>query len=381
MIFRSVTVAVVISEEFLRRLAGSLASMARRGTEFRIIDTHHPFSRIRQLIKASKPAVVLTEWVPGNTPKLVKMGYPVIIACTDYVFPNTVSLDVDDLAIGRTAAEYFLGAGYRSFGFVGVGTPYSSQRMEGFLARLRTEGLAAAIHHEKELRTRHYLEIWREPSASLRNWLKSLPKPAAIFAAHDPVGRLVCEAGRELKLSIPEDIAVIGVNNDEMVCPLSNPPLSSIAIPWARLGAETGHWVQELAEGKTPPAGPVLFEPGGVVQRQSTTLLAVDDPDLRRVLQLMRERFEEPVTIEILCGELRLNRRTVERKFTQYLRASPWEILTRLRLDRAKTLLTTTDLPISRVAEHCGFNDAERFATAFRTRLGKSPSAFRASGG
>jgi LacI family transcriptional regulator len=117
------------------------------------------------------------------------------------------------------------------------------------------------------------------------------------------------------------------------------------------------------------------------VQRQSTTLLAVDDSDVRRVLQLMRERFDEPITVEIVCNELHLTRRTIERRFAQFLHATPWEILTRFRLDRAKTLLTTTELSIARIAEACGFGDAERFATTFRMRLGKSPSKFRSANG
>jgi LacI family transcriptional regulator len=372
-----VTVAVVISEAFLRRLAASLASMARRGTEFRIIDSHHPFSRIRQLIASCRPAVLLTEWVPETTEKLLELGLPTIIADTDRVFPGTVSLDVDDRAVGVTAAEYFLNAGYRSFGFVGVDTPYSAQRLEGFRSRLKAAGRTALIHRETESRVRHYLEIWREPSATLRRWLGSLPKPAAVFAAHDPLGRLVCEAGRERKLSIPEDLAVIAANNDEMVCPLSNPPLSSIAIPWGRIGTEAGQWVEALARKARPPRHALLFAPGGVVQRQSTTVLAVDDPALRRVLQRMREKFDQPVTVEILCDELRLTRRTVERRFLQYLQATPWEILTRFRLDHARTLLSTTDLSIARIAESCGFGDGERFATLFRSQTGSTPTAFR----
>jgi Transcriptional regulator containing an amidase domain and an AraC-type DNA-binding HTH domain len=377
----STTVAVVISEAFLRRLASSLASMARRGTVFRIVDNHHPVSRIRHLVRASKPSVVLTEWMPGMMESLLALGYPTILVGVDDVFPGAVSLDVDDEAVGVAAAEYYLAAGYRSFGFVGVDTPYSVQRLGGFSQRLAAEGMTPAVHIEKEVHARHYLEIWHHPSSALRRWLRKLPKPAGIFAAHDPLGRLVCEAGRELKLSIPEDVAVIGANNDEMVCPLSNPPLSSIVIPWNRLASEAGNWVEALSRGTRPPRQPLLFAPGGVAARQSTTLLAVEDADVRRVLQFMRETFDEPVTVEMICDELRLTRRTIERRFVQYLRATPWEILTRFRIDRAKTLLTTTDLSISRIAEASGFGDVERFSTLFRQRVGKSPSKYRTAAG
>jgi len=369
--------AVVISDAFLRRLAPALASLARQGSELRIIDIHRPFPQIRSLLAANRPEALLTEWLPEVTSRLLRLEYPTVIADTDDVFPGAVSIDVDDHAIGVSAAEYFLQAGYRHFAYVGLDRPYSAQRLAGYRARLAEAGCHCEAWQEREPRHRHYMEIWQEPPRALRDWLKRLSKPAAAFTAHDPLGRLVCEAARDSGVSVPEDLAVLGANNDELVCPLSHPPLSSIVIPWDRIGAAAGERMQMLRQGLPTPPQPILIAPGGVAPRQSTTLSAVDDIAVRRMLQYLRENFAQPVTIAIACRDLRLSRRAVERRFAEHLRASPWQVLCRFRVNKARSLLASTALPISRVAEACGFGDAERFAVVFRRLAGTSPSGFR----
>jgi len=373
----SVRFAVVISDEFLRRLMPSLATLAQQGTELRIIDVHRSFAQIRALLEQSRPAGVITEWIPGTTEKILELGFPTVIADTDYIYQGAVSIDVDDIAVGATAAEYFLGAGYQNYAFVGVDRPYSRQRLDGFRDRLRRDNQSCTCYHEKEPRNRHYMEIWQEPSASLREWLQRLPKPIGIFAAHDPLGRLICEAGREAGISIPEEIAVLGANNDELVCALSHPPLSSIEIPWNRIGSAVSEWIHALGKKSRKLAMPILFPPGGVKQRQSTTLLAVEDDQLRRALQYLREKFPESISIEIMCQDLRISRRSIERRFVELLKATPWDVLSRMRVDRAKTLLVATDQPISIISEKCGFADPERFAVVFRRYAKMSPSQFR----
>jgi LacI family transcriptional regulator len=230
---------------------------------------------------------------------------------------------------------------------------------------------------EREPRNRHYMEIWQEPSAALCDWLQRLPKPVGIFAAHDPLGRLVCEAGREVGIPIPEEMAVLGANNDELVCALSHPPLSSVVIPWDRIGSAVGEWIDALGKKQRRAMKPLLFLPGGVSQRQSTTLLAVEDDQLRRALQYLREKFEEGISIGMMCRDLRLSRRSVERRFKEHLRVTPLDMLNRMRVDRAKTMLVATNRSISMIGEKCGFANQERFAVVFRRHVKLSPSQFR----
>jgi len=373
-------IVIVISDPFLRRLTPSLAATMRLGTEFRIIDIHRPFAQIQSLLQTNNPDGLITEWLPGTTEKLLKLGYPTVIADTDFTYPGAASLDVDDVATGHVAAQYFLDAGYSHFAFVGTDRPYSDQRERGFRDLLTRSGKRCHSYPEKEISNRHYMEIWDAPPTALRDWLRALPKPIGIFAAHDPLGRLICEAGREAGVSIPDEISVLGANNDELVCGLCHPALSSVVLPWDRIGGAVGAAMEALLTGRKAPRHPTLFPPGGVVQRHSTTLLAVEDSSLRRALDYLRKNAVNPITIGAMCHELRVSRRVIEQRFSKYLHATPWEILSRMRVERAKSILLSTDQPISRIAEMCGFGDAERFAVVFRRHVGESPSSFRKGG-
>jgi len=372
-------IVVVTSDVFVRRLTPALASFVRDEREFRIIDIHRPFRELRQLIRASRPAAIITEWLPKTTAMVVKLGYPTVIADTDEIYPGTVSIDVDDRKVGEIAAQFFLDAGYRHFGCVYFRSSYAIQRRQGFTDLLSRHGHKCETFLHPEPETRHYMESWQEPTVAMRDWLRSRPKPAGIFAIHDPLGRMVCEAAMEERLQLPDEVAVVGANNDELVCGLSYPPLSSVAIPWHRIGALAGKWAQSLLESTAPPKTALLVPPGPVIQRQSTTLTAVDDSELRRALQYLRERNSEEITIQMMCQELRISRRSLERKFATHLHSTPRDTLCRMRTESAKRLLIETDLPMALIADRSGFGNAERFSVVFRQQTGLSPSAFRKS--
>lgn len=374
-------VAIVLSEVFVRRLAPSLAPFVRGELDFRIIGVHRPLSEIARLLDTMQPAALVTEWLPGITEKLLTLGYPTVITDTDSVFPNTSSVDVDDAAVGRAAASYFLRAGYRHFACLSNGRPFARQRVRAFIAELAAAGHPCTVRTETEASDIYYMESWRRADADLAAWLAAQPKPLAIFAVHDPLGRLICEASRDGGLPVPEEIAVIGANNDELVCNLSYPALSSVVIPWNRLGTAVGEAMMELVEtGRARPTA-TMIEPGGVVPRESTDLVATQDPILRRSLRYLQERFQEPITVGLMCDELRISRRSLERRFRQQLGRTPWEMLSQLRVERARHLLVETALPVSRIADLAGFSDSERLAVVFKRLTGRRPSDLRSRPG
>ena len=170
---------------------------------------------------------------------------------------------------------------------------------------------------------------------------------------------------------------MIGANNDELVCGLSYPMLSSVSIPWDTIGEMVGEALLSLLANETPPSTPIRVPPSGVVLRHSANHLAVEDPVLRRVMSYLSERIQDPITVESLCDELRIARRGLEKKFREYYHCTPWEMLCQLRVTRAKQLLSETNHPISIISELCGFNDPERMAVAFKRVEGMPPSAFR----
>ena len=157
--------------------------------------------------------------------------------------------------------------------------------------------------------------------------------------------------------------------------------LSSVAIPWDAIGALVGESMQTLLAKKKLTSEPVLVAPSGVVMRHSANHLAVDDPQLRQAMSYLSGHVQDSISIGQMCDELRIARRSLERKFKEFYRCSPWEMLCRLRIARAKQLLAQTNHPIGMISDLCGFNDAERMAVVFKRVVGEPPSSFRKSRG
>ncbi len=363
-----------MTEVFLRRLTPSLMPFVRRQHDFRIVSIHRPIQELRELIRSLQPDGLITEWLPEVTEVLLDLALPTVIADTDDSYLGVASIDVDDWEVGAEAARAFHQAGYRSFACLGNETPYSLQRIDGFC---RVVGKKVPVHNESSFGEARYSEHFSNPGPELKRWLDDLPKPVGIFAAHDPLGRFLCGACQQLNLKVPETVAVIGANNDELVCGLSFPMLSSVSIPWDTIGAAVGESIQALLNGAPAPKKPVLVPPGSVVMRHSANHLVVEDPSLRRAMTYLTERFQDSISIGQMCSELRLARRGLERGFREYYSCTPWQMLCRLRVNRAKQLLAETNHPVSVISELCGFNDPERMAVVFKREAGMPPTAFR----
>lgn len=367
-------IAIVMTEVFLRRLTPALMPFVRRQQDFRIVSIHRPVDELKELLETLKPGGLITEWLPEVTEALLGLNIPTVIVDTDFSYPNAVSIDVDDRAVGAAAAEAFQQAGFKSVACLGNGTPYSEQRIVGFCAQFSQ---AVPIHKETAFEDARYSEHFVAPGQDLSDWLCQLPKPVGIFAVHDPIGRFLCDACRQLGIKVPEQVAVIGANNDELVCGLSYPMLSSVSIPWDTIGALVGESMQAMLTNGPILKEPLLVPPSGVVMRHSANHLAVEDAVLRRAMSYLSERLEDIVSVSQMCDHLRIARRSLERKFKEYYRCTPWEMLCRMRVDRAKQLLADTNHPVSIIAELCGFNDPERMAVVFKRVTGEPPTRWR----
>ncbi len=365
-----------MGEVFLRRLTPALSAFVRRKQDFHILSIHRPIDELCHLLDELEPHGLITEWLPAVTDALVKLGLPTVIADTDFRYPGVVSVDVDDWLVGAEAARSLRLAGFSSYACLGNGMPYSSQRIEGFKRELGP-AVTVSIHQDDSFETIRYSEDLAFPSKPLREWLDSLPKPVGIFAVHDPLGRFLCRICRGMGFLVPDQIAIIGANNDPLVCGLSYPMLSSVAIPWDTIGAVVGESMHGLLTGAKVPEHPILVPPGAVVMRHSANFLAIEEPSLRRAMIYLSKHYQEPITIEKLCRELRLARRSLEHQFREVYDCTPWEMLCQLRISRAKDLLLETHHPISLIAELSGFNDPERMAVVFKRLTGVSPSSFR----
>ena len=373
-------IAIVMSEVFLRRLTPSLTPFARKLQDYRVLSIHRSVDELGPMLEDLKPSGLITEWLPQKTEQLLELNLdvPTIVVATDRIIPNTLSADVDDWAVGREAAKTFSITGFQSLACLGNATPYSDQRIEGFKKTFSKNDLPFSIHIERGFEDTRYSESFHRPSVEMKKWLEGLPKPVGIFAVHDPLGRFLCSACTQLGLEIPGEVSVIGANNDPLVCGLTYPMLSSVSIPWDSLGEQVATAMQKMIAGeKIRTDKPILVQPSGVILRHSANHLAIEDPLLRRAMTFLSERIQTSISIGILCEELSIPRRTLERKFKEHFQCTPWEMLCQLRVKQAKQLLTETNHPISMISELAGFNDGERMAVVFKRVTGKPPSYFR----
>ena len=366
-------IAVVQSSVNVRRLTPGLAPFAGMGYDFWIIDLYRQHDLLLASLREWKPCAIITEWHPGLTEALLELDCPVVIVPSDEPIEGVYRVDIDDIAIGKLAGEHLISRGYQNFAFVGRGDAhYAKQRLEGFKSVVGE----VAVYWEEFRDWRQYDEYWREPDEDMVGWLAAQVTPVGIFTAHDPTGRHVLEAAAQAGLEVPFAVGVISANDDETVCEMANPALSSIRLPWRRLAAEVVLILEAIWAGKEPTS-PVLVPPLDIVTRGSSSYEAVSDPVVRRAMQLLVERISSILSVENWAAQVGVSRRVLERRFQATLGRSPHSMIHHERVERAKNLLTTTDLPVAIIAERCGFQSNERLTVNFREIVGTPPASYR----
>ncbi|HXG47249.1 MAG TPA: substrate-binding domain-containing protein, partial [Methylomirabilota bacterium] len=212
---------------------------------------------------------------------------------------------------------------------------------------------------------------------SIGAWLSALPKPVGVFACYDFRGRQVLDACRRIKVAVPEEVAVIGVDDDEMLCSLSDPPMSSVIPNTHRTGYEAAALLERLMNGEPMRAEAHFIPPLGVRTRRSTDVLAIEDTNLSRAVRFIREHACEGISMKHVLRAVPQSRRVLENRFKNLLGRTPHEEILRIQLDRVKMLLSDTDLPLVQIAEQAGFAHVEYLSTVFKKKVGMPPSRFR----
>jgi LacI family transcriptional regulator len=285
---------------------------------------------------------------------------------------------VDNVLVGRLAAAYLLDQGFRQFGFVGhPNHTFSLQRQTGFCQVIEPTGHPLALYYEHDSLPFDPLGRLWALDKDLRRWLQALPKPAGVFACNDIWGLQLSEACRQAGVQVPEDVAMLGVDNDDLLCELARPSLSSVAIPSEQVGYEAAALLDRLLARARAPTQPLLFPPVGVVTRRSSDVLAIGDPDVAAAVRFIREHAHLPLRVEDVVRAVPVSRRSLERRFRAVLHRGLWQEIRRVHLERAKDLLAASALPIHAVAERAGFSDAKQLSVVFRQETGLTPTAYR----
>lgn len=283
----------------------------------------------------------------------------------------------DNLEIGRIAAEHFLERGFSHLAFLSLGdAPVVAGRLEGF----RRATLAGG----KQFTLLNYIPQWARPGARERflPWLgkelAKLPKPVGVMAHYDGEANDILRACVEAGLRVPEEVAVVGVDNDPIYCDLGPVPLSSVDSNREQLGYRGAELLDHLMRGGRLPAAPIRIAPGGVVVRHSSDIIAVSDPVVARAMEFMVRHFAEPITVDRIAGAAGVSRRALYTRFEQQVGRPILKELTRLRLDRAKELLRNTDDKLQAIAIQVGLSEVTHLSKFFTMRAGLSPSQYRA---
>ncbi|MCA9241037.1 MAG: DNA-binding transcriptional regulator [Planctomycetales bacterium] len=285
---------------------------------------------------------------------------------------------VDNRAVGQVAAEHLLAKGQTAFAFYGLeGIEYSKQRWKGFEARLEEAGVTGTQH----LAAPTYSfrgDRWKQQLDELSAWLTTLPQPCGVFAVSDYRSRLVLDAARQAGINSPRQLAILGVDNEHIICEHCSPTLSSVVRNNTLEGYRAAAMLHRMLEGEAPDPFEQAIPPLGVVERESTMEYAVSDPRLKSALEYIAERSSEPITIDELTEQLEVSRRWLEYAFRESLHESPYQYLQRQRLMHAKKLLSEEpEEKILTVARRAGFSSEKQLRLAFQKAFGMTPGEFR----
>lgn len=285
-------------------------------------------------------------------------------------FPNLPRVGVDEAAVGRLASEHFRKRGLRHVAAVAQYQSLPSmERIASFEQATRDWCPSPARIHWKPY------EGNEDPALS--PWLQRLPRPIGIFCWNDETAKVVHQRCRLADIRIPEEVALLGVDNDEAICDFLEPQLSSIDANAQRIGYESAALLDRLMDGQPAPVAPILVPPIGVVTRASTDMLAADAPAVVSAVRFIREHAQAGLTVEAVTDHLAISRRSLEKQFKTTLGRSPRSEIHRVLSERAQELLTQTDLSIPEVADRCGYAYPHHFTTMFRKQTGQTPSAYR----
>jgi len=308
--------------------------------------------------------------------QLAQIGVPVIDVLglvPGLPFPL---VHVDNGAIARMAAAHLVERGFRRFGYFGIeGENWSAQRYAAFSAAVAdVQSSVPAYSTPRDAAGRR---SWERAQDRLARWVSELPKPAGVLVCSDQRGPQFLEACRRAGVSVPDEVAVLGVDNDEPLCEVCLPPLSSIQANHVQVGYQAAALLDRLRVGAAAPPATVLVDPQQVVARLSTDVLSINDPAIAAALRLIREHAHERIQIDAIAHQVGLSRSVLQRNFRALLNRSVHDEILATRIRRARELLAGTDLPLAVVAQRAGFTHQEYMGAVFKAHVGKTPARIR----
>jgi LacI family transcriptional regulator len=298
----------------------------------------------------------------------------------------------DHHLIGRMAAEHLLERGFTHFGYLGLeAMEWSRRRQQGFVTAATAKGFGCDVYQNPassasarldgagQLPNRFAgLPRWEDELERVARWVIELPKPAGVMACNDFRAVQLLDACRRAGVAVPEQVAVIGVDND-VACELCNPPLTSVIPDAERIGYEAARMLDQLMKGQKPPFHEKYVPPRGMVTRQSTDVTAINDPIVAGAIHFIRRHACDGIGVDDVVDAAKVSRSVLQRRFRLLMKRSIHDVILNIRLERVKQLLIDTTLSLPDIADRTGFNHSEYLSMVFKQRTGQTVTAFRKS--
>jgi LacI family transcriptional regulator len=357
-------------------LAGVRRYMAEHGPWSTFLELRAPDSSPPAWLRHWDGDGILTRTFTREMADLIAAtGLPAVEVRSKALAGGRPFVGVDNAHIGRTVAEHFYERGYRRFAVYSLPTEsFFVERVRNFVSTVKASGCPCSELPET---VSDSASDWEQSQARLIAWLSELPKPVGIFAATDQLGVRLLEACQRAGIAVPEEVAVVGAENEETLCTFATPPLTSVRFDGQAIGYTAAELLDRLMRGKAPRRQETLLPPRGIVVRASSDELVINDPLVAHAARLIRENVLTGINVDELCRKLNASRSTLDRRMKAALNRTPKEEIARLRFREVERLLRETDLTIDVIARQTGFAHSHYLQAAFKQRHRQTPGAFR----
>ena len=330
------------------------------------------------LSKAKWDGIICKHSAPGLFDACCRKKIPIVdLSDDEAVIPGVPKIRPDNLAIGHMGAEHFMERGFRNYAFCSFSSePWAVARKNGFIEALNLLKHKCACFENEWPKAS--TPGWEEDEERrIGKWIAKLPKPIGIMACNDLRGLQVINACRNLGIQIPEEVAVLGANNETIRCELSLPQLSSVSLNAEYYGQKAAQTITALIRGEEANFETEFVEPLEVVTRRSTDFLAIDDPCVFAALSIIKERACKGITVDEITRQIHVSRSLLERRFRKYLGKSPQAEIRSLQIRRIKELLRETDYTLAHIADLVGFEHPEYMCVVFKKATNMTPNQYR----
>jgi LacI family transcriptional regulator len=333
------------------------------------------YTSLRHLRKWGADGIIMRE--RKNTNEIIKMGLPTIIL-PNYAmkeFPGLPNVVVNNEDIAKMTVEHFLERGFKNFGYCGFDDYWwSRERGEMFQKMITDVGYKLNFYKQPKSRSKRF---WENEQYIIADWLQALSKPVGILTCNDERGQYVAEACKIAHLLIPDHVAILGVGYDDVLCELSDPPLSSIMLDARNTGYRVAALLDKLMAGERVKFEKIFIRPVHIVTRQSTDLLAIEDEAVITAVRFIRQHGKEPLRVEDVVKHTFVSRRVLERKFRLLLNRSIYEEIRKTRISYVARMLLETDISVSQIALTMGYPGPDHIAKYFMREMGITPGDYR----